>query len=296
VQQFYAQDKTLRRYVEKAEAEAGYEALSLLYVALTRAKRAMYVLTKSPGKSESRNYPRLLASTLGDEPWSEGDARWYEQCPPVTSPEIESTATIELLPATTNRVPRRVARRPSGEKGGMVAAVQLLALGGGTGSASDYGTEVHALLAQVERGPEVPSAAWRADGVSPAAIEEAIACVQDRGLANIWSPPASAEIRREQAFEIVLDGAWVSGVFDRVIVNRGPDGKVRDVTVCDFKTDRVTDETMTAESVRQHETQMNLYRRVAAALWRVPPATVNCDLVFTYRRQKVRVPWRDGTD
>ena len=49
-----------------AEAEVGYENLSLLYVAMTRAKRAMYVLTKPPGKSVSRNFPRLLAATLGE--------------------------------------------------------------------------------------------------------------------------------------------------------------------------------------------------------------------------------------
>ena len=49
---FYAQDETLAAHVQAAEAEAGYEALSLLYVAMTRAKRAMYAITNATGTSE----------------------------------------------------------------------------------------------------------------------------------------------------------------------------------------------------------------------------------------------------
>ncbi|HVU36680.1 MAG TPA: UvrD-helicase domain-containing protein, partial [Opitutaceae bacterium] len=64
---FCLQDKVLAAHIRAAEADACYESLSLLYVALTRAKRAMYVVTEPPGASKSRNFPRLLAATLGEE-------------------------------------------------------------------------------------------------------------------------------------------------------------------------------------------------------------------------------------
>ena len=70
-------DPVLAAHIRAAEAEACYENLCLLYVAMTRAKRAMYVITKAVGRSESANFPRLLRETLG-ESWAAGDPRWFQ--------------------------------------------------------------------------------------------------------------------------------------------------------------------------------------------------------------------------
>src|SRR5690606_38668497 len=61
-----AHDPVLRDYLREAVAENCYEQLSLLYVALTRAKHATYAVVEPPGKSVSLNFPRLLTETLGD--------------------------------------------------------------------------------------------------------------------------------------------------------------------------------------------------------------------------------------
>jgi len=54
-------DPVLSAHLAQAEADAAYESLCLLYVAMTRAKRAMYVITEPVGpKSTSRNFPFLL--------------------------------------------------------------------------------------------------------------------------------------------------------------------------------------------------------------------------------------------
>jgi len=80
--EFCAQDEVLHAHVAAAEADACYEALCLLYVAMTRAKRAMYVLVDPvKANSTSHNYPKLLTDTLG-ETWAGGDTRWYEKLPP----------------------------------------------------------------------------------------------------------------------------------------------------------------------------------------------------------------------
>ena len=72
------------------EAENGYEAINLFYVAMTRAKRALYLVTAPMGKSTSHNYPRILTETLGNVAkegrvggarfsvgWTAGDADWH---------------------------------------------------------------------------------------------------------------------------------------------------------------------------------------------------------------------------
>jgi hypothetical protein len=74
------------------------------------------------------------------------------------------------------------------------------------------------------------------------------------------------------------------------VVERDLRGGVQWVTVFDFKTDRVSDEADVREGLRRHASQLNLYRRVAAAFAGVPIDVVACELVFTRVQRRVRVP------
>lgn len=299
---FYEADEVLARYVQGAEADSCYEALSLLYVALTRAKRAMYVIVEPVGKSLSRNYPKLLAETLGGEPgeitvgsltlpgsWSAGDSQWHLSfdSPRATEPK----APLALAPLVGVRGERLLGRdvlRPSADAPQRVPMAQVFALE--TGSAADFGASVHSLLAEIERGEiEATVTAWMGREENEAARAEAVACLRAPTLAGVWMVPAHAEIWRERAFEIVLDGVWVTGVFDRVVVERGTGDRPGRVTVFDFKTDRVEDERALDDAVRRHRAQLHVYRRVAAALAGVTPAVVSCELVFTKLQRRVLV-------
>ena len=146
------------------------------------------------------------------------------------------------------------------------------------------------MLAKVEWWDEGQEALWRDEhAIDPAAVAEAAACLRAPQLVGVWTQQPGAEVWRERAFEIVLDAAWVTGVFDRVIVERNANGGVEWVTVFDFKTDRVDDERTMAEAARRHAVQLNVYRRVAAALTGVPIDAVTCELVFTRLQRRVRV-------
>lgn len=307
---FYAQDETLSGHVREAESMACYEALSLLYVAMTRAKRAMYVITKPVGTSESRNYPKLLASTLGagghgvvrvgkmsvEGTWSSGSPDWFASivAPPIaieTPPEAVATD----LPPEMTPAPRRASRRPSAGKAGVVAAAQVFALEGG--AATEFGSAVHTLLADVEwvDGSAVPALeeAWTDRGLDRGATAQALACVGAEALAHVWRKPANGEVWRERAFEIVMDDVWVTGVFDRVVVEReGTRGVARATraTVYDFKSDAVENEADMRLAMTRHAAQLNLYRRVAAVLTGLPESAVRCELVFTRVQRAVRVP------
>ena len=301
---FWQQDAVLAAQVGAEEAEACYEAFSLLYVAMTRAKRAMYAITEPVGKSASRNYPKLLAETLGEDPqtlrvgalsvqgaWSAGDADWHTK---LVAPEAAQKTIVEIAPleaGKTARAPRRLSRRPSGEKTGVIGAAQVFALDGGAGAA--FGTAVHALLAEVEwAGPAeiaTRAAAWAQRG---AAGEEALACLRAATLTEIFSRPSSgrAEVWRERAFEVVLDDAWVTGVFDRVIVRRDDQGRPVRVVVVDYKTDRIDSALGAGGILERYAAQMELYRRAAAMLAGVPLGCVSCNLVLTKLRQSFLLP------
>jgi len=301
---FYEHDAALAAHMRAAEAEAGYENLSLLYVAMTRAKRAMFVLTKPPGDSVSRNFPRVLADTLGAESeeirvgalrvagaWSSGDPAWHRAVkPPGVEASLDETIPGVEAPAAV----RRAALRPSGEKGGVLEAARLFDLEGGR--AVKFGHAVHALFAEVEWGSAVVVTTWAAvwalrqrEEAGPAA-EEVLACLCAPALAGLWTQKPGAEVWRERAFETVLDGAWVTGVFDRVVVERDGAGRIVAATVVDFKTDRVSDAAAIAMAVARHSSQLNLYRRVVAALTGLTVKQVSCELVFTRLRQVATVP------
>lgn len=300
---FYEADDVLSRHVKDAEADACYEALSLLYVAFTRAKRATYAIVEPVGKSTSRNYPKLLSQTLGDEQralgvgslalpglWMSGDPDWHTRLERANAePREMPLSLLPLSPGPRARALGRDVRRPSGEMPRRAPVVPLFSLE--TAAAAEFGAEVHALLAGVEwRKDNEVTRHWRTSGTSAAAIAEAEACLEAPALSDVWNRPGRADVWRERAFEIVLDDAWVSGVFDRVIVERNADNGVAWVTVVDFKTDRVDDERALAEAARRHAPQLNVYRRVAAALTGVPVDAVTCELVFTRVQRKVRVP------
>jgi len=179
---FWPADSVLSAYVAEAEAEACYEKISLLYVALTRAKRGLYLITEPVGRSKSANFPRLLAETLGevaqpvrvgrlivDGSWSAGNADWATLLPEKPEPVIVPSSVSPL--ALAQPVVRREARRPSAELSESVALGPLFTLA--ASSAVDFGREVHALLASVEWADPVErarlAAAWTGGAGAPRA-------------------------------------------------------------------------------------------------------------------------------
>ncbi|MGH8018297.1 MAG: PD-(D/E)XK nuclease family protein, partial [Opitutaceae bacterium] len=295
---FQDHDPVLARFVQSAEADACYDKLALLYVALTRAKRGLYVLTKDPAKSSSHNFPKLLSHSLGDTrnpiaigtrtfegPWSEGDPAWHESI--VARPRADVVSPFESPDAgmLARRALRLDPRTPSDSRSGTVSGASLFA---GGSDAAAFGTEVHALLALVEWWTPDTRGSWReaarAARISGEAIALAEACLDAPGMAEVFTPPAeggSSEVWREQAFEMVDGSAWITGKFDRVVVERAASGAVLRVRVFDFKTDRVGhDPSEWHAAAAGHARQMAIYGRAAAMLAGVPADRVSTAVVL----------------
>ena len=71
-------DPILRLMVERLKAESRTNELCSAYVALTRAKRALYVISEELAEtSKSTHFGRHLQLSLGKE-WAEGNDKWFE--------------------------------------------------------------------------------------------------------------------------------------------------------------------------------------------------------------------------
>ncbi|MGH7996032.1 MAG: 3'-5' exonuclease, partial [Opitutaceae bacterium] len=299
---FSENDPVLRAYLRDAEAAACYEKLSLLYVAVTRARRGLYLIVEPPAKSSvSANFPRLLVETLGGEPgpirigstmlsgpWMSGDPEWHLAAEPSAS-VLQAASNLEPIGAGRGWGPRRPpSRRPT--DGAAPGANPARLFSPTRSRETGFGAEIHALLAQIEWAEaeerEKRVREWSAGGP---AEKEAAACLAAEALRSIWERPGNAELWRERAFEAVIGGAWVSGVFDRVVVIRKADGQPERADLYDFKTDRVDAGAEPAAAAERHVGQLAWYRRAVRALTGLPESAIGCEVVFTRTARRVPV-------
>lgn len=291
---FADHDPVLSAWLSAAEEDAAYESLCLLYVAMTRAKRAMYLIVEPVGTSKARTYPQVLRATVG-ETFAEGDPQWYLRCQPRASAVSESTVIEPWIrgeepSAPGTRRARLRMRAPSEADRGSISAAALLDLE--SRSQADHGTAVHSLLAAVRWSDEPwtdrVAALSLPESIGDAARAEMLACMEAPALAEVFRRPVTplqANVWRERAFEMVLDGVWLTGVFDRVVIELNEEGRAIRVTVWDFKTDRVATREEAQRAARRYVGQVELYRKAAARLCGVSVGEVAAALVFTKIRE-----------
>ena len=276
--------KPLDAASDLARAEACYENLCKLYVAFTRSRGGLYVITSEPS-GNSGYYPRLLVDTL-----AEGEGKDCAGCPVPAKVRFESgnfkwlnswkaepkteVAEKAFEPESAERRHRRLARRrPSSHGGTEFGGASLFEPKGADAAA--FGTAVHAIFEQIEWADKNTSAILKAHEESnPAAAAEVDRCLQNAEVAALFEPIAGADVWRERPFELVIDDEFCSGVFDRV--HLGGNSAV----IIDFKTDRVDADTI-SEAIKRHQPQLALYRRVLARLTEIPETAITCQLVFT---------------
>jgi ATP-dependent exoDNAse (exonuclease V) beta subunit len=96
-------------------------------------------------------------------------------------------------------------------------------------------------------------------------------------------PSPEAVCWREKRFEILLNGEWLSGTFDRVMLETDR------ATILDFKTDKTdTDESLAAR-VDGYRPQLETYREVLARMTGLQQDQIACKLLFTHRGAVVTI-------
>ncbi len=241
-----------------------YEAMCVLYVALTRAKRGLYVLLPEVPKSRANsdlwaspaNWIARSADGAGPVLFQSGDPAWSASVAP-----RESIGRLPV-PALGLAVPRRERVSPSGSKGHAPLT-----------AGRAFGREVHTAFEQLGWVDEAP-----ADELLRELLEiQDIRTVFERRGRDIL-------LHREQPVEALLDRRWLSGVIDRLHLHREA-GKVTAIELIDFKTDAVK---TAAELLSRHAAQMDAYRKVMAQAH--PGVPVKCLLLSTKLRAWVEVP------
>ncbi|MCB1277187.1 UvrD-helicase domain-containing protein [Prosthecobacter sp.] len=299
--------EALNEEMETSKQRSGFESLCRLYVAMTRAKCGLYLIAEPPPKKEDAamkesQFLRRMLGVAGDgqehhgylNEWETGDAQWFADLKG-EKPEYADVKTAGRPLGELLREFQPMAKRvtPSGEEDFQVKGSVLFSAGREPGRR--LGSLVHELLARVEwwdadSSMEDLESLWRASGLLRGDEIEKTAVSMVRGvLASeaadfaFTRPSAEAEAWRERPFDLIHDGSWISGVFDRVVVLRDS------VRLIDFKTDDVADENSLAEKVAGYRPQIVLYQKALARLTGLPTERIKCALLFTRNSRLVDV-------
>jgi len=252
-------DPVLSASREEIRAEEEYGKLCASYVAMTRSRQALYVLTKGLGpKTTSKNLARLLMLTLnpGSEEVPFGNEKWYESHSPRDEQKPKEEREVTMLVPCTSSTPHPLS--PSSLAGTKTHPTIKEGEGCHSSDAADLGTEIHELLSRIE---------W-----DTAKIDLSSCSKPARELLETFLKSAEAEevflkpgedwiLWNEKPFDLMSDGKWISGIFDRVHIRR-EGGKAIEAEILDFKTNRLKPD----EIEKEYEGQMEQYRLAASRL------------------------------
>ncbi len=292
--------------LETARADANFAQLCVLYVALTRAQNALYLVIPQKKKtSETVREADLLrdrlssADSAGEGPgnltllYACGDKRWFERPAKTTPPKpVDQPAPLKLTFAT------EISRRePSKElaEGHVFPACWLFKAE--AGDITSFGSAIHRLFQKVEwldsTGIESLIAEWRSESAeSPNLLDDVErqfrACVSNAEIRQLLSPPAgahSAEVWREAPFELLVEiegcKQLMSGRFDRLVVERDAAGHPARARIIDFKSNRISTEEEMRKAADGYAGQMRDYALAAGRLLGLPVKSVSATLLFT---------------
>ena len=304
-------DDTLREEVEKSDADAAFESLCLLYVSMTRARRGLYVITSYPGRNsrvynqsalvkerlhgdgkptEKDGLPVMLSDETFTSLYSHGAERWYEALPPTRTKVPAKAAPPDLtrVVRSPSLRTRLVAIRPSDADALDTSAAQLFHPD--RRQRLDTGIAVHSLLQRVTWAEETDIAAtvgaWSAEtdidhATKTRAVEHFRRAMASRPIAAEFARPrGSAVLWRERHFDVVLGDRWVTGTFDRVVIEQDMDGIAIAASLYDFKTDEIRAGAVAAQASLYRQ-QLELYRDSLAHILRLSPSRIRMVLLFT---------------
>ncbi len=285
---------------EQAAQRSLRESLSVLYVAMTRARFALHMIIRPPSSSEKKipsTFAGLLrcafseggAAAPGEVLYQRGDPDWLEHLPAGEAPHRPAAPPRPVLAEPSEQRSRvLIGRSPSelaGESG--VRLADRLRLH--DDPAALRGTVVHAWFERVgwlDDGPP-DRESLRAAAAAQGAPDEQLDAWLDDFFSAVRKPDIrealqrstyadDARLYRERRF-VVRDGdTLISGAIDRLVVMADC------AVVLDYKTDAVDDDpTALREKADPYRPQIEAYRGAAAQLTGLPLDAIEARLLFT---------------
>ncbi|MBL9147721.1 MAG: UvrD-helicase domain-containing protein [Phycisphaerae bacterium] len=288
--------------VERVMDESYREQLSLLYVALTRARRGLFVVTEPASDKDGEASFRNSFAGLVRGAW----------CPGRTEAGVETVAgsrdalrsigarTVSADPAPRVRRGPIVVGPPRGAR--VVAGARASGTSAdvsrdpGRETARERGIAAHAMLESIEwlegEPPAVDALVAAARHALPRARHDDLVAVASwlrarlgqAQVRDLFRKPAEAFlVRREFPFVRATGGELERGTIDRLVLFGAP-GRVERAAIVDFKTDRDVEAGPERGGeiapIDRYRPQLDAYRRAVSERFLLAPGRVSAALVL----------------
>jgi hypothetical protein len=222
----------------------------------------------------------------------EGDADWYKDIPVHSDTGIQTDDAAELLPdfALKKSARRQLERmEPSSAHESITPAAHLF--GVENRKILDFGNAIHAMFEAVEWIEDADAGAIAAQWVKTAvcsddvkrdATAQFIAAMQSEDTRKALSKPdGRVMLWREKSFELVLDGRWITGQFDRVTIRLNENGKPVAADILDYKSNRIDKPDEFKKAIEHYRPQLEAYTGSLSAILKIPRKAITASLLFT---------------
>ncbi len=313
----------LQKLFEQDVERRTHESLCVLYVALTRAIHAMYLLIAPHEKEPTKSFAGLLRASLADQPFAPpetllfetGDVGWdtsttrqrVVESTVAPDPSLARRASVPAqirfappLPTPTRgwqrEAPSAHESQPSRRLGELLRTRPVHAF--------ERGTLIHKWFEQIEwldagrPSDEQLLAAARTlppMTLDPAKVLPEFFTMLDQlaitaALRRDKSPhrELTPRVLREHPFACRFERTLISGIIDRLVLWSSGDEVVA-AEIVDFKTDAITNRASLDARVATYRPQLDSYRRAVAQLFQFDANDVSATLVFVQPGEIVRL-------
>jgi ATP-dependent exoDNAse (exonuclease V) beta subunit len=301
-----------------------HEALCLLYVALTRAVQAMYLLIAPHDKDPKKSFAGLLRASLttdmlapadtvlfetGNPDWDqrEGVASLFQAAVPPADNSEETSGGLKKTPdpvfAPPLATPTRGWHRQAPSQHDSSKRLDEL-FRSRNAHALERGMLIHKWFEQIEwldaGRPTKEQLFVAARTLSPMTIEpqdvlpEFFAMLDNPAIAGVLtreqSPnhSLSPRVLREHPFACRFERTLISGIIDRLVLWSSKNKSVA-AEIVDFKTDTISDPAALPARVETYRPQLDFYRQAVAQLFQIAANDVSATLVFVQPGEIVRL-------
>jgi len=284
-----AADPELARLQEQSESQQDFGNLCTLYVGMTRAKRALYMISDFSRVSK-RSSVHYLRQCLGDEAdddgllWSTGDPNWARA---FETKVVEAAASEEApaIPTFEPAHPRLQLSRPSSGKSTRLKASVFL---DSQANAAEFGTQVHDAFEQIAwlddhagEGLSLDPSAGQTEygrGINPL-LRDCFANAEIKALFTLPRDPV--KLWREKAFSYVEGDQFINGIFDRVHLRKDAEGTITYAEIIDFKSDRIHEGNTVEQAAEKHRPQLEAYAKALSKITGLASHSIQLKLIFT---------------
>lgn len=307
---FVSHVRAYAEYARKKEDEENFAKLCKTYVALTRAKRALFVMVSPPEKptvfapdkwiygrledAASKNLPGQSQTDFFNEienadelisnvVYACGNSNWYENVSKCSMPDGMSDRMSDgPIRMGVSKKHERLASKEHQLQLNISPDKRFTIK-----STTETGTIVHELFEQIGFiGNDWNVEAFLAehagntkDPFASLAVEIVRRAMQDDSPVRqaLRKPADNVELWLERRF-LLQNGAneVIPGAFDRVVISRDGRGRATDAVIYDYKSDALN---LPEEFLERHAAQLNLYRKALAKLLNLDELHISCRIL-----------------